>query len=424
MKLMRYALFLMSCVSCATVSVLPSDNGPEIITKTVRGQTYLIRGLDSVKVAINAQKVGNVVRFIVSIRNDGDKQVSFDENGIEYQVGDLDKNRWSNGKIFTASKYYQRTVNSNNINTAIMAFGAVANAISAGRSTSQQTGTFYGQNAEGAAIWGTYTGTVNTYDSGKASQEISQYSQNMTSAQQNGQDYLTFLRQNLLYSSDIPSQTTYSGFVFSEFQTGPNFRIRITIEGKAYSFVFFRSDIKEIRNPFMDSDRDKFALAYTYSTRVPFGLKFGQLNQDMGFWGDFGFSLPNFGGYPSEYENYSGNRVVNGVGNYVFRSDSTSLVLEPLFGVNYKVFPHLWIDFGLGLDVEEDYRLADHYYGVYSNPAQDYWDSRWISNQNWNFGPILHLGLTSAFGPIAVSAFYRNSDFGISSFGGSLGYVF
>ncbi len=165
---------------------------------------------------------------------------------------------------------------------------------------------------------------------------------------------------------------------------------------------------------------------YNYNMNLPFGIGYSRLStKGFGWFCSINIRVPSLGEYESDYEQYNPNgEVTDGVGTYVARSEKTYSMLEPVIGLNYKLMNNTWITTGIGSNFITEYRLFDHYYDVYADPVDDYWDTRWISSEKSSMEINPRIGIDYIISLLYISGDFIYNNLENASFEVSVGYAF
>lgn len=392
--------------SCATVDIIPiKSSGTDI--KVQRGIQSLVIEKDTVSVIINGGTRGKESMFSVSIINKKDDVLYFDEDSmVSIQIGNFDKNIWKSGNIFTATDYYKKAEKSATTSEIMMAVAVGLSAANAGRSTSTYSGNIYGSTTYGNSFYGSYSGQIQTYDSAKAQQEIAQAQNNMYRLMENNKNYLENLSKTLLYSSEIPPKSIYTGFVFAPLQNEPDMKMVIEIDDEIYEFIFRRSDYQEILNPFIAYTRTKGYVGYIYSQDAPYGISIGLLNNGLSFFMDNSFNFPIMNGYYKTYNTYKDNGTFEynySSWEYIYQNKDTNFVYEGLIGLNLRVLPHVWLSGGAGLYYKNVYKL----YSEHTIWSDSYAEPEWFGQYSPLTLPVVQAGMIYGYGPLFLSGNIR-----------------
>jgi hypothetical protein len=409
---MKFNLIALSALlllnSCATISISPlKTSGTEI--KIHRGIQSLIAEGETFSVTINGGTRGKEAMFSVSIINRSGEEVYFDEGTmVRFQIGDFDKNHWESGNIYTATDYYRKAEKEATTSEILMAVAVGLSAANAGRSTSTYSGSVYGSKNSGNSYYGSYSGQIQTYDSAKAQQEIAQAQNNMYRMMETNRNYLENLSKTLLYSSEMPANSIYSGFVFAPLQKAPDMKLIIEINNEIFEFVFRRSDHEEVINPFIAYNRTKLYIAGTYSLSNRYGAEFGWLNQGISMYSSWSFIVPNFGNESTSYYSYFPNGTVDTDiwDEYRFNGQTTNEEVDGIVGINLRTFPYIWLSLGGGFSYKNEYRLFEELFYSYDG-SQDSKGFSWAGQETPSIEAVLEAGLTTGIGPIMISGKYR-----------------
>jgi hypothetical protein len=363
-----------------------------------RGKYSLISENEDISLVISGNVIDKYTVFTVSIINKTDKMYFFDEGQIALDIGNYDNNTWKEGRVYTATEYYELARKNAKTQEILLAINAGLVAANAGMSTSYVSGNVYGNGVSGY-----YSGQITAYNPGQAAADIAIAYGSLSNIIRNNRNYLETLSSLLLYTSEIPAKSIYTGLIYAPLQKAPDIKLCVKIINDDNYFIFRRNDFQEIINPFIAYQRTKGYAGYLYSPNAPFGFSIGWLSNTWSMYLDTGFQFPKFEGYDS-YSLYSygqdGN-VNDYYWNWFYQNKNTTFVYDGVIGVHYRVLPYLWLTGGAGIHVQEDYRLFDQrgYGGSYG--------FEWIGSQEENTNLIIQAGLISGLGPFYLSGKYK-----------------
>lgn len=418
-------LVIISLVSCATVSISPIRNENQS-TQVTRGVESLIANDDILSCTIVGTTDNNYAVFTVSLVNKTDRTLYFDENDISLDIGQYEKQQWKFGEIYTASKFYKAAQQNARTSEILMAIAAGLSAVSAGWSTSSFSGTVSGYSDYGSFYSGSYSGQISTYDPAAAQYQIAQAQSNLASVITSNKNYLESLKKTLLFSSQIPPKSIYTGIVFAPLQNEPDMRININVGESKNSFIFRRSDFKEIINPFIAYNRNKGYLAATYSTSNKIGGEIGWLgNKKIGLYTSWIFTSPDFGDYTQSYYSYYPDGSVEHPiwDEYRYTNKATEKSVDGIIGANFRILPYLWISAGGGIFYRNEYHLYEELFNWYDG-TQTTEGFSWAGQVDPTFKGVVECGLTTGFGPIFISGKYHYIIGGDNSVIAAIGITF
>jgi hypothetical protein len=384
--------------SCKSISVSPIKGTLQNMQVT-RGEYSLISEDKDISLVVRGNVVDKYTVFTVSIINKTGKVYLFDENQITLALGNNDNNTWKNGKIYTATEYYELAKKNAKTQEILLAINAGLIAANAGRSTSYVSGSVYGNGMSGY-----YSGQIITYNPGQAAADIAMAYGGLSNIIHNNRNYLETLSNVLLYTSEIPAQSIYTGLVYAPLQKMPDVRLCIEVNGTENYFIFRRSDYQEIINPFIAYQRTKGYVGYLYSPLAPLGFSIGWLSNTWSMYLDTGFQIPQFEGY-DHYGLYSyakDSNVTDSYWNWVYQDKQTTFVYDGVIGAHYRILPYLWLAGGLGIHIQEDYRLFDQ-----RGSFNDSYGLEWLGSQEENANLIIQAGLISGLGPLYLTGKYK-----------------
>jgi len=223
---------------------------------------------------------------------------------------------------------------------------------------------------------------------------------------ENNKNYLENLSKTLLYSSEIPSNSIYSGFVFASLQKAPDMKLIIEINDEKAEFIFRRSDFQEIINPFIAYQRTRGYIGYTYTPDAPIGVSVGWLNNGVSFFMDNSFNFPVLNGYDTTYNTYKEDGTFEysySSWEYIYQNESTNFVYEGVIGLNCRLLPYLWISGGAGLYHKNVYKL----YAEHTLWDDSYDEPEWFEQYSPLTLPVAQGGIIIGYGPIYLSGNIR-----------------
>lgn len=167
-----------------------------------RGKSVQTVSDDNFLISMLAIKNEHGIQFSTSISNFSVDDYFFDESCIEVYQGNFDVGDWNKIEYIPATIYYERERKSAKTNEIFSAVALGLSAAGAGYSTVNGSIYFNGHR---------YAYTARIYSPSDAAIATANSYIALDNLQQRNQDYLTFLENNLLYSSKIPATENYNG---------------------------------------------------------------------------------------------------------------------------------------------------------------------------------------------------------------------
>lgn len=328
-----------------------------------RGKSVQTVSDDNFLVSMLAIKNDHGIQFSTSISNFSINDYYFDENCIEVYQGNFDVGDWNKIEYIPATIYYERERKAAKTNEILSAVALGLSAASAGYST--VNGSVYSNGYR-------YTYTARVYSPSDAAIATANSYIALDNLEQRNQDYLAFLENNLLYSSEIPATENYNGIFVVKAKKGPDYKVVMAFSPeKKFEFYFTRSDKDEILHPWKDKSHSRhsvvagisptfkrFSAYYLWSqpkgvgayTGISFqkesiGIKsFGKLSvsnfsepsaYELGYPNPLNVSYESFYDWKFDYNNSS------------YKYDSFGMY----GGITIKTFPNTWLLAGIGTDM-------------------------------------------------------------------------
>lgn len=396
-------LFFILCSAYSYDFSLTSIKTEENSVSVYRGKSMQTIANENFLVSMTAQKANGGIQLSTSITNFSDEKYFFDENCIKVYQGIFEENKWNDLEYEPATQYLRKEKNIATASTIMAGVALGISAANAGYSTASGSGYVNGYR---------YTYTANIYSSADAAIAMTNSYIALDSLQQRNSNWISFLENNLLFSSDIEAKDNYNGIFIIDEKKGPDYKIVIELSPKeSFEFYFTRSDKDEILNPWKDKSHSRhsiiagmnpfqnhYSLYYLWSRPKGVGLY-------AGFTGKFDavnipvivelYSLDNLS-YPDNWniskidpdsnDNFS-------LYNWKFDYDKTSMIYNSFGffgGMTIKTIPNTWLLIGVGIEgYDKAYYNGDLYYKVdddiykYSNKTKDnsykYYGKYWIS---------------------------------------------
>lgn len=325
MKKTFFCVVIVSLASFVLLSSCTTIRDPYLISvKTDSNEVYNDRGGYTVQ---TIEEEGLVVSMegldlgvkdkgvvLVELENKEDTSFNFVDTNMEIFGGNLDTGEWTSLGLWNAEEYYNDAKTKYDTARALRLFSLFVNvaASSTGNNSPGSAGSAIALGSDVAAFGSTYASEVAT----------------------NGANP-EWLRENLLFSSQVRPNNDYSGVVFFDGKEYPDYKIAYTKENGTNEFLFQRSDREEILNPWLDRSR----------LRMSLGLNFKVTNGSKGVGFSFIIMHPtSLGAYMGGY--FGKAKIEDIEGNI---SDHELISLPA--GFTMKVLPHVWIMAGIDFSI-------------------------------------------------------------------------
>ena len=228
------------------------DRGDEYQVAGSKGEklTFMAAGLDT----DNGDN-----RIIFAILNDSESSYSFRDSQISIYGGNAEKNKWDYIQKWSAAEFYDKTKRQAETERMVAAIaGALSVASAAMGSTSQST--VY--TPYGSAV--VTTRSYSASDVALTAMAASIYNRNLEQATKAN---LSYLKENLLYSSTIGAGETYSGLIyFPGDRKYADYKIVFEDSAGKEEFIFTKSIREEIIHPWTtDTSRHLNAITVNLS---------------------------------------------------------------------------------------------------------------------------------------------------------------
>ena len=327
-------------------------------------------------------------RIIFAILNDSSSSYSFRDSQISIYGGNAERNEWTYIQKWSAAAFYDKTKRQAEAEQRAAAIaGALSVASAAMGSTSRSTV---------STPYGTAVVTTRSYsasDVALTAMAASIYNRNLAQANKAN---LNYLKENLLYSSNISAGETYSGIIyFPGDRKYADYKIVFEDSAGKEDFIFTKSIREEILHPWTtDTSRDLNAITLNFS---PFSDRLGVYYywlppKGVGLYTGvsyYGYKTKEYDTVDGYYWSYQGSGA-NGNFSFNFDPDPTNssyswkgrftekeyyakAIAWP-FGMTIKIANHSWLLVGATLTVSfEEYYigkleyLADGSYKLYGN---------------------------------------------------------
>ena len=273
---MKKSIFLIICLSilgmfCSCTSsyylYTSAESKNEILID--RGDEYQVAesngyGLTFMAAGLDTDNGDN--RIIFGIMNNSESTYSFRDSQITIYGGNAEKNEWKYIQKWDASEFYdkvKREAEEELLTSRIFGALSVLNASMGSRSQSTVV-TPYGN----AVVT---TRSYNAADVALTAMASSIYTKNLEEVNKSN---LVYLKENLLYSSQIAPGKTYSGIIyFSGDRKYADYKVVFEDSMGREEFLFAKSIREEILHPWTtDTSRDLGAVTFNYS---PFSDRIG-----------------------------------------------------------------------------------------------------------------------------------------------------
>ena len=247
-KFFLLSLFVISSlliISCTSIPVnLEAVDTGNVEVSISRGVTIVSTSVDELDIAASGGKIDEAeANILISIANNGATPYNFYESDITIYYGDISINSWKFLEKWSAKDFYTAKFKAFKNRQFWTAFAGALNVVNASLG-SYSSSTVYSS--------GRYT-TVRTYTHNYSDVLMAGMIADLENAavKKNGEAYLKYIEQNLLYSSTISPGTDYVGWlIFKDMgKKGLDYRIDFTNRntGKTISIYFSRSDKELIK---------------------------------------------------------------------------------------------------------------------------------------------------------------------------------
>lgn len=362
------------------------------------GLTFMVTGLDT----DNGDN-----RIIFAIMNNSDSTYTFRDSQISIYGGNAEKNEWKHIQNWDAAAFYnkvKREAEEELLASRIVGALSVLNA-SMGSKSQSTVVTPYGN----AVI---STRSYNPADIALTAMASSIYTKNLAEVNKSN---LAYLKDNLLYSSQITSGETYSGIIyFPGDRKYADYKVVFEDSMGKEEFLFAKSIRKEILHPWTtDTSRDLHAVTFNYS---PFSDRIGinycylppkliGLYSGLSF---YNFRIPNRNTVDGYYYKSTGSGVADNFSfkfdpdpsdsyTYSFYYDGRFTEKEEFFksiavpiGLTIKIASHSWLLTGVTIayDLGSGYHIGKLEYSANGGPYKLYNENAIVTRQSSFIGGI------------------------------------
>ena len=268
--------------------------------------------------------------------------------------------------------------------------------------------------------------------------------------QQRNQEYLSFLENNLLFSSQIFATENYNGIFIVNEEKGPDYKVEIDLsQEEKFEFYFTRSDKDEILNPWKDKSHERHSLVAGISPTFKHFSAYYLWSQPKGIGLYTGFSFQKESGNIEVFGNTLGNSEFsspkaydlgypNPLGGYTifydwkFNYDKSSYKYDSFgmfLGMTIKTFPNTWLLAGAGMEIVKGQCYeGDLYYkynGDYSHSATNwtYYKHCWLKSDSLDLLFSPQIGMNFITNCLDIGAMVTFPINGKISFDILLGYA-
>lgn len=231
-------LVVTSCQS-APINLVAIET-PDSEYSLSRGVTICSTKNDNIIIAATGNSIDNgEANVLISLVNTDSQPYTFNESDVLIYYGNYYEDRWQLLEKWSATGYYEDAYKAYKANLFWTAFAGALNTFNAAMgSTSRSYTTSYN---------GYYTTTTTrTYNYSDVAMASMVADMKNAMVKKEGESYLNYIKNNLLYSSTIPAMGEYSGWViFKDMKKkGPDYRIDIvnTKTGNISCLYFTRTD--------------------------------------------------------------------------------------------------------------------------------------------------------------------------------------
>jgi len=221
-------LLVLSVISCATYHFVPIQND-QIQVIQERSAYYPVYTDQNIGMIIYPVYVDEDLMIKIAIKNYSGKTISFTDTHFSVYESD-DRVNWKKLKVYTSEEYYRKEKAEYTAGAVLLALGAVASSIDAGRGYTSTTGTIYGGSRYGS-VSGIYSSSTSYYDPTAAELARQRNFEAVSQYAQRGKQWLDVLEKNLFYSVDLQPNAEYFGLVFAEKGYSKYYKIICTTPG-------------------------------------------------------------------------------------------------------------------------------------------------------------------------------------------------
>ena len=359
MKKFLTFIFFALCSVCiyAYEFAISSIKTNENKVSVYRGKSMQTVQDDNFLISMLATKCENGIQFSASITNFCRENYFFDENCVSVYQGVYEDDIWKKIEYMPASKYYMNEYNT--IKTQAIATGIMMGISASNAGYSSVNGSGY--------VGGTrYTYKANVYSSADASIAMTNSYMVLDNMQHRNQNYLQYLENNLLYSSEIEASGNYNGFFVVDKKKGPDYKVVFEMSPtEQFVFYFTRSDKDEILNPWKDKSHSRHCIVGGISPLFYDGSVHGSLYymfcraRLFGFYGGFTYRYGTNGiDSFASVKNVSSKPEIEGVrwldsDKWDFDYDESDMKYDSFgvySGLTFKAFDNTWLLLGTGFD--------------------------------------------------------------------------
>ena len=251
MKLRRLLLpvgFLAVLTSCMTWQIVPQASENTTI-KFNRGQQTLFSGNDSVAVVVSAQLDREQIYFQIIVKNLSDHNLYVDDSHIRLTETSPLGGFPAEVKVYGADEYYKMRQKEILAGQIFVAVAGVMSTMDAGRTTTTTTVTTGHYSSYGRGRRSYYRGfqtttyTTTTYDSALAEYQREVAFSNVRDYINGTNRELDYLRDTLLYPTDIDPHGEYYGLVVAKMGESAESLMKLSVDFDNMHFDFnFRKD--------------------------------------------------------------------------------------------------------------------------------------------------------------------------------------
>ena len=421
--------------------LLTSIKTNENTVSVYRGKSVQTISNDDFLISMLATKTDKGIQFSTSITNFSSDKYFFDEKCITVYEGNYENSLWSRLNYIPASLYLTKEKSNIKTEEVLAAISLGLSAGTAGYSTVNGSGYINGSR---------YTYSANIYSPADAAIAMTNSYIALDNMQQRNQDYLTFLENNLLFSSEINSLDNYNGIFIVNEKNGPDYKVIIELSpNEKFTFYFTRSDKDEILNPWKDKSHSRHSIVAGISPTFHHFSLYYLWSQPKGVGFYTGISLQKEStGINYIGDVYSGNDISTpegyelghldpaGIGYYnydwKFDYDKSTLKYDAFGfygGITIKTFSNTWLLLGIGMDIQDSlyYNGTLYYkrdsYSIRDTTFKKYSDC-WLKQSSYEILFSPQLGLNFITNHLDIGAMITFPINGKVNFDILLGYTF
>lgn len=325
---------------------------------------------------------------VAGIQNKSNSEIyKFNDSSVSVYEGNIESNEWKQVENWDADRYYKRAKSEAASKEFAQAISGFLNVLDAG-TRDYDDNAYYNRNTDVLI-----TSMIEN--------------DNMRDLVDENEHKLSFLENNLLYTSDIRENSIYNGVLFFPVNNDyPDYKISFDDHSlQPFNFYFNRSDRAAVLNPWLDQSRARYSFVVEQSAFLNATSLTMHYSRSKGF------------GYYTGVDLFYANK---GLSDLTATDSVKNIGVGYSFGGNIKVASHTWLLTGVDFASYRSYVSNDN--DLASNSSYTKKDDYAISGLKYDFG--FQVGVNTIFNFIDVSA--KMSYFIGQGFCGQvgLGYAF